>query len=66
MVFGLLGPNGAGKTTLVRILATLPRAGRGQAELLGLDVVADSSKVRDSRSRQTRPARRALRDALPA
>jgi ABC transporter DrrB family efflux protein len=47
MVFGLLGPNGAGKTTLVRILATLLEPDAGQAELLGLDIVADSSKVRE-------------------
>ena len=47
MVFGLLGPNGAGKTTLVRILATLLEPDAGRAELLGHDVVAESSRVRE-------------------
>src|SRR6476661_442544 len=47
MVFGLLGPNGAGKTTLVRILATLLEPDAGRAELLGHDVVTDSSSVRE-------------------
>ena len=47
MVFGLLGPNGAGKTTLVRILATLLKPDAGRAELLGHDVVAESSNVRE-------------------
>jgi ABC-2 type transport system ATP-binding protein len=47
MVFGLLGPNGAGKTTLVRILATLLEPDAGRAELLGHDVVAESSTVRE-------------------
>jgi ABC transporter DrrB family efflux protein len=47
IVFGLLGPNGAGKTTLVRILATLLEPDAGRAELLGLDVVAESSRVRE-------------------
>ena len=47
MVFGLLGPNGAGKTTLIRILATLLVPDVGRAELLGHDVVAESSSVRE-------------------
>src|SRR3954454_7960626 len=47
MVFGLLGPNGAGKTTLVRILATLLQPDAGRVELLGLDVVAESARVRE-------------------
>jgi ABC transporter DrrB family efflux protein len=47
MVFGLLGPNGAGKTTLVRILATLVVPDAGRAELLGHDVVAESSSARE-------------------
>ncbi|HZW56876.1 MAG TPA: ABC transporter ATP-binding protein [Nitrososphaerales archaeon] len=46
-VYALLGPNGAGKTTFVRIMATqlLPSAGR--ASILGYDVVAQASKVRE-------------------
>jgi ABC transporter DrrB family efflux protein len=47
MVFGLLGPNGAGKTTLIRILATLLEPDEGRAELLGHDVVAEASNVRE-------------------
>jgi ABC-2 type transport system ATP-binding protein len=47
IVFGLLGPNGAGKTTLVRILASLLEPDAGRAELLGHDVVTESSKVRE-------------------
>ena len=46
-VFGILGPNGAGKTTLVRILATLLEPDAGRAELLGHDVVLESSIVRE-------------------
>ncbi len=45
-VFGLLGPNGAGKTTIVRILTTIIRPDAGSARVLGLDVVAESPRVR--------------------
>jgi ABC-2 type transport system ATP-binding protein len=45
-VLGLLGPNGAGKTTVVRILATLLRPDAGSAQVAGLDVVADATKLR--------------------
>ena len=34
-IYGLLGPNGAGKTTMLRILATLIRADRGDAYIMG-------------------------------
>src|ERR1700761_6017961 len=45
-VYGLLGPNGAGKTTAVRVLATLLCPDRGQARVLGHDVVAEAAAVR--------------------
>jgi ABC-2 type transport system ATP-binding protein len=45
-VYGVLGPNGAGKTTTIRILATLLRADRGTARVLGHDVVAEAAAVR--------------------
>jgi ABC-2 type transport system ATP-binding protein len=45
-VYGLLGPNGAGKTTAVRVLATLLKADRGQARVLGHDVAAQAPAVR--------------------
>jgi ABC-2 type transport system ATP-binding protein len=46
-VLGLLGPNGAGKTTIVRILTTLLRPDAGSAQVDGLDVVHDASKLRE-------------------
>jgi ABC-2 type transport system ATP-binding protein len=45
-VTALLGPNGSGKTTTVRILTTLLKPDSGQANVAGLDVVADARKVR--------------------
>ncbi|MFC4128144.1 ATP-binding cassette domain-containing protein [Nocardia rhizosphaerae] len=45
-VFALLGPNGAGKTTTVRMLATLLRPDRGNAEVFGFDVVREATAVR--------------------
>ena len=45
-IFGLIGPDGAGKTTLLRILVTLLLPGKGNARVLGLDVVKDFKKIR--------------------
>ncbi len=45
-VFGFLGPNGAGKTTTIRILATLSLPDRGEARVLGHNVVSEAPAVR--------------------
>jgi len=45
-IYGLLGPNGAGKTTTISILTTLIEPTAGEAKVLGLDVVKQSSDVR--------------------
>lgn len=45
-LFGLIGPDGAGKSSLYKILATLSLPDRGNASVLGLDVVKDYKKLR--------------------
>ena len=45
-VVALHGPNGAGKTTLLRLLATRLRPSRGEARVLGHDVVGEAHAVR--------------------
>ena len=42
----LRGPNGAGKTTLLRVLAGLVPVTRGEAVVLGVDLVTDRRAVR--------------------
>lgn len=46
-IFGLLGPNGAGKTTMIRVLLGLLEPTAGTAEVLGHDVVADPTAIRE-------------------
>jgi ABC-2 type transport system ATP-binding protein len=46
-IFGFLGPNGAGKTTTINMLTTLLNPTEGSAEVGGLDVEKQDSKVRE-------------------
>jgi ABC-type multidrug transport system ATPase subunit len=48
VVYGLVGPNGAGKSTFIRLLCGLLRATGGEAYVLGMDVVAKPSVVRQT------------------
>jgi ABC-2 type transport system ATP-binding protein len=45
-VFGFLGPNGAGKTTTIRMILGLLHPTRGSGQVLGLDIVNDSVRLR--------------------
>jgi ABC-2 type transport system ATP-binding protein len=45
-VFGLIGRNGAGKTTFVRIAGTQLTPTSGELEVLGLDVLKQTSEIR--------------------
>ncbi len=45
-IYAMLGPNGAGKTTTVSMLTTLLTPTAGSAQIVGFDVVAQSSEVR--------------------
>ena len=46
-IFALLGSNGAGKTTTIKILTTLLRPDKGNAQVCGFDVVRRPDKVRE-------------------
>ncbi|MDP3149645.1 MAG: ABC transporter ATP-binding protein [Ignavibacteria bacterium] len=46
-LFGLIGPDGAGKTSIFRILTTLLLADKGEAKVLGYNVVKDYKAIRD-------------------
>jgi len=45
-LFTLLGPNGAGKTTFLRIISTQLLSTRGEASVLGFDVLTQPEEVR--------------------
>lgn len=47
-VYGFLGPNGAGKSTAIRTLLNFIQPTSGSATILGLDIVRDSVKIRES------------------
>lgn len=44
--FGLIGPNGAGKTTTIKMLMGMLSATAGQARVLGMDVFAEPTHVK--------------------
>ncbi len=45
-IFGLIGPDGAGKTTTLRLLATVIPPTRGEATVLGHDIVREAESIR--------------------
>ncbi len=45
-IFGLIGPDGAGKTSIIQMLAGVLTPHGGSALIAGLDVVADSERVK--------------------
>lgn len=46
-LFGLIGPDGAGKTSIFRILTTVLLADKGNAAVMGYDVVKDYAAIRN-------------------
>ena len=47
IIYGLVGPDGAGKTTTMRMLCSLINPDSGTAQVGGLDIVADSERIKD-------------------
>ncbi|MBN1157958.1 MAG: ABC transporter ATP-binding protein [Bacteroidales bacterium] len=45
-IFGFIGPNGAGKSTTIRILLNLIFPTNGSAEVLGMDVIRESKRIK--------------------
>lgn len=45
-IFGFIGPNGAGKSTTIRVLLNLLFPTAGSAQIMGMDVVRDSKKIK--------------------
>jgi ABC-2 type transport system ATP-binding protein len=46
-IFGFLGPNGAGKSTAIRLMLGLIKPSSGAGSVFGLDIVNDSSVIRN-------------------
>jgi ABC-2 type transport system ATP-binding protein len=47
-IFGFIGPNGAGKSTTIKLLLNLIFPNSGEAKILGLDCVKDTTKIKES------------------
>ena len=47
-IYGLVGPDGAGKTTLMRILAGMIAPDEGTAQVLGLNPLSSTSRLRSA------------------
>lgn len=46
-IFGFIGPNGAGKSTTIKTLLNFIYPTSGSSKILGLDIVEDSSKIKE-------------------